>query len=395
MKDHLKTVFKLIAVSILPLLLLAACATTPTSQPTEPPPQSSEGSSLAALTANEVGVSVSGEQDTGQALQKFETLNVPVGNRIALDKTGRGVMRFGDRHEIDLFGDTEVQLDDAKLEPGGSTFLRLKQLRGHTHTLLNSQAIARVTLETADSTMTTLEQGTEFAVCFAPGNITCITVLEGALEVTSQGTKQIYKKGEFTFYEPGQPPQPPSCARQDEFDDWLIRKRSPGDAEPLSQLVASWPQEPCGAATPVTPGVEATLPPPTAVDATPYGPTETLQPTIPPTATLPPTATALPTPYVRINSITIDQNNHYVVEYETFGYTEQLPGMHVHFFFNTVPPEQAGVPGSGPWILYGGPRPFTQYTVQDRPAQATQMCALVANADHSVQLNTGNCVDLP
>jgi hypothetical protein len=33
--------------------------------------------------------------------------------------------------------------------------------------------------------------------------------------------------------------------------------------------------------------------------------------------------------------------------------------------------------------------------VHDRPAQATQMCALVANADHSVQLNTGNCVDLP
>jgi hypothetical protein len=84
-----------------------------------------------------------------------------------------------------------------------------------------------------------------------------------------------------------------------------------------------------------------------------------------------------------------------VVEYETFGYTEALPGMHVHFFFNIVSPENAGVPGSGPWILYGGPRPFTRYKVSDRPASATQMCALAANSNHSVVANSGNCVDLP
>ena len=50
---------------------------------------------------------------------------------------------------------------------------------------------------------------------------------------------------------------------------------------------------------------------------------------------------------------------------------------------------------SGPWILYGGASPFTGYGVGDRPGGATQMCILVANADHSVQLGTGNCVDLP
>jgi len=83
------------------------------------------------------------------------------------------------------------------------------------------------------------------------------------------------------------------------------------------------------------------------------------------------------------------------VEYETFGYTEQLPGMHGHFFFDTVPPAQAGAPGSGPWNLYGGPRPFTEYAVSNRPAGAMQMCALVANADHSVQPDSGNCEDLP
>ncbi len=96
----------------------------------------------------------------------------------------------------------------------------------------------------------------------------------------------------------------------------------------------------------------------------------------------------------RINDIAV-QEGVYVVDFETSGFTPQLPGQHVHFFFDTVPPEQAGVPGDGPWILYGGPSPFTGYGVADRPGGATQMCILVANQDHSVQLGTGNCVDLP
>ena len=116
--------------------------------------------------------------------------------------------------------------------------------------------------------------------------------------------------------------------------------------------------------------------------------TATPPPTEIPTATMPPL-------YVRINGISVNSNQYYVVDYETFGYTEQLPGRHVHFFFNTVTPEQAGMPGSGPWILYGGPRPFAGYRVSDKPTMATHMCALVANSDHSIILESGNCFDLP
>jgi tRNA A-37 threonylcarbamoyl transferase component Bud32 len=100
-------------------------------------------------------------------------------------------------------------------------------------------------------------------------------------------------------------------------------------------------------------------------------------------------------PYARINGITISDQGKYVVDYETFEFTERLPGQHVHFFFNSVVPEQAGLPGSWPWILYGGPRPFSDYATSDRPPAATQMCVLVANADHSVRLESGNCYTLP
>lgn len=119
-------------------------------------------------------------------------------------------------------------------------------------------------------------------------------------------------------------------------------------------------------------------------------------PTVTPTDTpIPPTPTPS-TPYVLITGIRIE-NNKYIVDYEVHNFPES-PSLHVHMFFDTVPPEQAGMPNSGPWKLtwgaYGDP-PFTQYGPANRPAQATQMCALVANPNHTVILNTGNCFDLP
>jgi serine/threonine protein kinase len=146
---------------------------------------------------------------------------------------------------------------------------------------------------------------------------------------------------------------------------------------------------PAGAALPAT---ETPSPSPTlAPTITPTSlPTETPTPTVSPTPTIP-----VGLPYVRINGITLDNQARYIVDYETFVYTEVLPGQHVHFFFNTVPPEQAGNPGKGPWYLWGGPRPFDKFKQSDRPAAATMMCSLVANPDHSVQLNSGTCTLLP
>lgn len=152
-------------------------------------------------------------------------------------------------------------------------------------------------------------------------------------------------------------------------------------------------------------GVQALRPAAPAFTETPTATTEaptatvelpTATPTQTPTPepTLTPTATDPPGPFVRINSIRIE-DGFYIVEYETFGYTETLPGEHIHFFFNNIAPEQAGQGGSGPWYLWGGPRPFNGYSTSDRPASATQICALQANPDHTINLNTGNCVDLP
>lgn len=152
-------------------------------------------------------------------------------------------------------------------------------------------------------------------------------------------------------------------------------------------------------------GISPATDEPTPVLLNTAAPTETAtsEPTpteAPPTET--PTETPVPptptpdTPYVLITDISLDGST-YVVDYEVHNFPES-PQLHVHMFFDTVPPEQAGSPGSGPWKLTWGPYgdpPFTQYGVSNRPAGATAMCSLVANPNHSVQLGTGNCVDLP
>jgi actin-like ATPase involved in cell morphogenesis len=142
-------------------------------------------------------------------------------------------------------------------------------------------------------------------------------------------------------------------------------------------------------------GEEPTGSPTTSTE--PTTPAETTTgPTTEPTTTTPPTTTAAPTgKLAEITSIVLEGST-YVVSYDTTNYTEELPGFHVHFFWNTVPPTEAGVPAPGSnWFVYGGPRPFQGWTTADRPADATQMCVLVARPDHSVIQDTGNCVELP
>jgi TolB protein len=98
---------------------------------------------------------------------------------------------------------------------------------------------------------------------------------------------------------------------------------------------------------------------------------------------------------VAIQQITINEENRYVVDYGTEGFTQKLPGTHLHFFFNTVSPEQVGMAGTGERLMYGGPSPFTGYATTDRPAEATELCVVVANPDHSVTPSSTNCFPLP
>lgn len=109
---------------------------------------------------------------------------------------------------------------------------------------------------------------------------------------------------------------------------------------------------------------------------------------------------------VFVTGITLEGDS-YVVGYTTVGYEPLIAGAetdhHIHFYFDTVPTDQAGSPGSGPWVVWDldpngnkvfqGEEAFRQSEV---PEGATQICALVATIDHRVDDDPQpSCVDLP
>jgi len=86
----------------------------------------------------------------------------------------------------------------------------------------------------------------------------------------------------------------------------------------------------------------------------------------------------------------------FIVDYETFGYIEDMSSLHVHFYWNDIRDYEAGMgPYEQDWFVWAGPRPFDGYLVGDRPPGATEMCAVVANPDHTILTGTGNCMALP
>jgi molecular chaperone DnaK len=105
---------------------------------------------------------------------------------------------------------------------------------------------------------------------------------------------------------------------------------------------------------------------------------------------------------VRIDSIDIDDAR-YRVGYRTAGFEPLIADdpdeHHLHLFFDTVEPELAGTntgrPDVGPWVLWDDPAVFDQYGPADRPEGADQICAMVADYLHRVELDTLSCWALP
>ena len=109
----------------------------------------------------------------------------------------------------------------------------------------------------------------------------------------------------------------------------------------------------------------------------------------------PPGATPPQSLSVEITGVTTNAENQYVADFTVEGFTPAYPGTHIHFYFNTFTPDQVGIGGEANRRSHGGPSPFSGYSTEDRPGGATELCAIVANPDHTVVPNSGNCFALP
>ena len=96
------------------------------------------------------------------------------------------------------------------------------------------------------------------------------------------------------------------------------------------------------------------------------------------------------------------QEDTVVVTYATVGYDPVLEGgehsHHVHFYFDTLPIDQAGIPAPANWVAYGTDvegNLIYRFPAADIPSGARELCASVANVNHGLDDHLQDCVPLP
>lgn len=237
------SLFQKIILIIVPLSIVAGCASPTAIQPVIPVTNAEDYQ--AALTAVDSPIKLIKKQSTESEVQPGEDVNVWVDDLIEVGGESRAFLKFPEFLDVELYRNAHLLVTDAKLESGGAISVYLNQIQGHVGVSLIDSAHTRVTLETDDAIIKTLENGTEFIVCAAPGKITCVEVLKGSAEVTGQGEKVILKDGEASYIATGKAPVPAICAPQTIFQDWKVSMREAADTRPISKVVAGFPQEPC------------------------------------------------------------------------------------------------------------------------------------------------------
>jgi actin-like ATPase involved in cell morphogenesis len=110
---------------------------------------------------------------------------------------------------------------------------------------------------------------------------------------------------------------------------------------------------------------------------------------------------------VFIDDVTTDSDG-LVIAYSTVGFEPLVSGEpadhHIHFYYDTIPPEEAGGPiGTGDWLLWdvdddgamlAHGDPFIAFDAI--PDEATQICGVVATFDHQLDEDPRPvCADLP
>lgn len=249
LRERSELCFEWFALLFVALTIFSGCRTLSRSTPTALPVASSQPigpTPIAQLDTLQIVVKRLREESVIE-VPVDDPVDVQVDDQITVEERGRGLLRFQDRLQVEVFHDTELRLSDAQLDPEGFIFLRLQQIIGSTRTELNEEVDARIRLETDHATITSGDTPggkTEFVVCHAQP-VTCMVTLAGEVEVEAQGKRVTATEGEAVYVFPEEPPRPAICANMADVERWLEAERNIEETDPLGKIVAGWPQEPC------------------------------------------------------------------------------------------------------------------------------------------------------
>lgn len=248
--------FKQLLATLLFFLILAGCATVPESPDTSGNPETGPQAQIEDLAST---LEVYQGESLKAGIGAGQSASISPGESIKMAPDGRAALKLPNFLNVELLGEVILRLDQLQLESGGSTFVKLDQVQGHTIVSLTPGAPIQLTLVTDYATATTEEPGTKFLVCHAPGVITCLTVEKGSVEFTNDQGTQHLKEGQASYVKAQQPPSPPICVPLEALTAWEEQARSSGISQALDQLVGGFQQEPCGDSIAQTPGLPGSL----------------------------------------------------------------------------------------------------------------------------------------
>ncbi len=152
------------------------------------------------------------------------------------------------------------------------------------------------------------------------------------------------------------------------------------------------------------PGTTDAAGPSTTAEATTAPPTAspTSQVVITTTTAVPPECPDASGPYICITDVR-EENGAVVADFVPLNVVLVAPpapfpdgSAHAQFFLDTTAPEDSGTQSANPgvWVDWGPAEPFVGWEGGTAPAEATKLCALVADAQQRTTLGTGNCMPI-
>jgi hypothetical protein len=206
----------------------------------------SDESSTPILTARYSAVNLNGEE-----LAEDSMLEVDPGNTVGADQSGLGYVQLDGPSEIVVFKAGTFDVPEAAANSDQS--LSVDLAGGHLAVRLGEDADASVAVRAGERMFTTLESGTEFALCYnAENGSVCLVVLQGAVEwLNPDGQKWEFTTGQRfgevgTFASgPTAPPEPPRCGPEGAGREWMAAIEGGEDAPALPALVDGWQPDSC------------------------------------------------------------------------------------------------------------------------------------------------------
>jgi hypothetical protein len=145
--------------------------------------------------------------DTWQPASAGE--HVEVGSRIRTGPGSAAVLVFFDGSTTELEAETEIAVIEMSSPQGNDRVILLEQALGQTYSRVQRAPDRVSRFEIATSTAVVAVRGTEFSTAVEMDGTTRVAVVEGAVEVTAQGTTVVVLVGQKIAVHPGQIPGNP------------------------------------------------------------------------------------------------------------------------------------------------------------------------------------------